>query len=765
MEERKKNLFARLFGKKTEAEKEQKVQEKEEKERQREAKKSGSESGSSDSEPVEEGSSDKEEKSSKRKNKKSKKKKGKKKNEESEGSDDDDEEVVEAVEPEPVKVRPQPDPNVYLRRQIEKIENDLEEIRQAELELISVEVMEEMELSARSQRLSNQILRLSHEIEADALEQAKIRSENAKRTGAEIRSFILSITLAAIALFVFISVFIYRSIQKNRKYEQELIEARKEAERLGNMKEEFLANMSHEIRTPMNAILGLATLLDKSPLPTEPAKQVKTLKGSSEILRSLINNILDYSRLEAGKLEVQQVGFSPAALIRQVADMMSGELERKDIQRKDEVSPELEKIVLIGDPTRCAQIFINLIGNAVKFTPEGGTIYLRGDWVKRGNTPFFQFQIEDTGPGIPPGSLEKIFGVFDQADAGIAGKYGGTGLGLSICRQLAHLFGGNIRAESPKGKGAIFTVELPLAVGKPGDIPQAKTEGPVPISDRMRAARVLVVDDEEFNRYYSGLLLEEWGIAHEFAESGAEALEKIENGGFDLLLLDIRMPGLKGTEVAERIRQHKNTGLRKLALVATTANVGKKKQQQYLGQGMDAVAVKPFTAAELKDAMELALEKRPPSMEKTTSSPSPKTKQKSEPPAEKTVSETPPKQEAPSEASRLSVKGIKDPKFLVRMLGIFDKNAEQTQTRLETGLKEENWTEIAEAAHKLIPSLRQLGAEDLMQGLKDLENDCDAGENLDTVPDRVNRLISEIQAFRETVNAEKNRLESSFTEP
>ena len=649
------------------------------------------------------------------------------------------------------------DTRLLKKRQMARIEQNLEEIRDEEMGLIEEEIELELALKERSIRITDEIVALTANIEADALELAEEGAENAKTTARRIRRFILGITLTVITLFVFISIFIFRSIRKNRQYEEQLIEARKEAEDLGNMKEEFLANMSHEIRTPMNAILGLANLLEAAPLRPEEAQYASTIKSSSDILLSLINNILDYSRLEAGRVEAEKVGFYPEALISQVAEMMEFQMRSKNITLVREIAPGLREKVLIGDPARTSQIIINLMGNAVKFTPQNGKIFLRAGM--EGDQ--FRFQVEDTGPGIPKESLQKIFEVFTQADASVAGQYGGTGLGLSICKQLTDLFGGTITAKSPKGKGAVFTVILPLPPGKKKDVPKRVEFSRTGLSQRLRNARVLVVDDEEFNRYYSGLLLEKWGLKFEMAEDGPQALKRVEKGDLDILLLDIRMPGMSGTEVAQIIRKHKNPRIRSLALVATTANVGHKERKQYLSQGMDRVVVKPFGEDELREAMEFALGAQVGEL-KTPDKREEKTEEKANPISKTTITKPSPKKSGSTSTSGLKIGGISNPEVLIRMLGIFEDTAGKTVTRLEEGLKVKDWKEIAEASHKIVPSLRHLGEQDLVEGFRGLEADCDKEENLGTVPDRVKELIKKLETVRERVTQERTRLDHSL---
>jgi signal transduction histidine kinase len=363
----------------------------------------------------------------------------------------------------------------------------------------------------------------------------------------------------------------------------DLIEAKERAEAGSRAKSEFLANMSHEIRTPLNGVLGAAQLLSASPLTAEQGELVGAIRSSGDGLLVLLNDLLDFSRIEAGRLELAPVPFQPRSLLSQVAELFRPSLA-------EGVSLQLESgqnlpAWLLGDPARLRQVLSNLLGNAVKFTPAGGSIRVR----QHGDGRTYRLEVIDTGIGIPLESQADLFEPFRQADASTVRRYGGTGLGLAVCRRLVELMGGTIALESTPGRGTTLRVELPLpAVEAPPDVAAA------PAAPLAAAVRVLIAEDNLLNQRILERMLEGAASAVGRARTGREALEGWEEGRWDLILMDCQMPEMDGLTAAREIRQREaRLGRAPIPIIAVTANAAASDQQECLAAGMSDFLTKP----------------------------------------------------------------------------------------------------------------------------------------------------------------------------
>ena len=383
-----------------------------------------------------------------------------------------------------------------------------------------------------------------------------------------------------------------KQLQEQLQQAKEVAErARNEADRANRAKSAFLANMSHEIRTPMNAILGYAQILGSdSALSAMQRQAVRTIETSGDHLLSLINDVLDLSRIEAGREELLLADFDLRAVVQTLDDMFELHCEQKNLNWK--VDADLPPLWVHGDEKKLSQVLINLLGNAVKFT-EAGEVVLK---VSARPEHRYSFEVIDTGPGIPLDRQEAIFEPFQQDERGR--QKGGTGLGLAIARQHAGLMGGRLEVESELDQGSrfFFTLKLSPARGEPhveADNPWSRV---VHLAPDFKL-RTLVVDDIATNRDILAHMLQQIGVEVHLAASGAQALEQVRDTMPDIIFMDIRMPGLDGTEMLERIVEE--FGKEAVKMVAISALVLEYQSQRYLEAGFDGFIRKPFRTEQI----------------------------------------------------------------------------------------------------------------------------------------------------------------------
>ncbi|MDH5353465.1 MAG: ATP-binding protein [Gammaproteobacteria bacterium] len=396
-----------------------------------------------------------------------------------------------------------------------------------------------------------------------------------------------------------------RNVTERKQLDQILLETTEQAKAANLAKSQFLATMSHELRTPMTGVIGFADLLLEDELASEARDKVKRIKKSANSLLVLLNDILDMSKVEAGKMEIENIDFN---LCHLMAEAMSQIRHTRSTDKRLELhidcGPRFPEYIN-SDPTRIRQVLINLVGNAIKFTKEG-EIKVIGDLLENGeNPPVIKISVKDTGIGMSDKTVEKLFTEFTQADASISRKYEGSGLGLAICLRLVRLMGGDIGVESSKGVGSLFWFTIPYKAATTDHIDKAVQPSDFKL-EATRSLDILLAEDNRVNQFVIQKHLESYGHKVTIVGNGLEAVTAHENGNFDIILMDIRMPEMDGMQATQAIRKSSDKKSR-IPILAITADAMKENIDSYYESGMNGYISKPIDKHEMALAMNKAI--------------------------------------------------------------------------------------------------------------------------------------------------------------
>lgn len=526
----------------------------------------------------------------------------------------------------------------------------------------------------------------------------------------------------------------------------QLMEAKEQAEDLAQAKQQFLATMSHDIRTPMHAILGMARRLEESALSDEQRRHLQTLKTSSRQLLGLINDILDVSKIEAGKVELEPVDFAPRAFLEDIAMPHRLAAEEKGLALAVSLDPHLAS-ALRGDTLRLGQILDNLLGNAVKFTERGRVRLALQVLCEAEGYQSLRIAVEDSGPGISEEQQAAIFELFAQAPGHSARRYGGTGLGLAITRRLLELMGSRIRLDSSPGAGSCFwfALRLPKAAAPPAG--RAAEEAP---RVDPRGARILLAEDHPVNRELANHMLRELGVTVTAVENGEQAVEATQRESFDLVLMDIQMPVMDGLEATRRIHDTRPD----LPVLALTANVMREDYARYREAGLVDTLGKPYDADSLRQMLARWLP-APPARSAEPASSAPATERPAGEVPENAAEASLP-EHATTEAPAYDMAHFykmcnEDAKLFGHMLRLLIQESEGHLEDWAQGVAEAQWVALGRLAHKMKSPLKMIRAEPLPTELKRMERAVELPEAerralAAAIPRRMEALLARLRA-------------------
>ncbi len=582
----------------------------------------------------------------------------------------------------------------------QKIIRQIERLKQIKESSNELREKKEIQLSLTSSQLTKKIYAFIEALEREEETRRELKVLEAEKLSHETYRWIASFSIFGTLLALAAVIILTRFLRKTNEYQKALQQSKQVAEDLVKAKELFIANVSHELRTPLNSISGFTEQLLHE--PELKAEYLKIIKYSSDHLLQLINDLLDYSKLQSGKLELRPVHFSTAELIDGVLSVFKLQAEKQQVQLKTNIHKDVPR-VLYGDDSQLRQIIINLVGNAIKFSPQG-TVSLSLFAEQIQNEHFIlRVEVKDTGIGIEAGKLESIFHDFTQEALDTSRKYGGTGLGLAIVKQLIDLHEGEIKVSSVKNKGSVFTCLIPY---RSGDLTQvAASHNSAEIPD-LSSKQILVVDDEVYNRKLLRVILSRWGAEVHEAVNGKEAIEQLEKQAFDVVFLDMRMPQMDGYETAEYLKTHLQNKLKNTTVFGISAAMDERAVQLEQQKAVHGFIVKPVTEQALikvlKTSQHFMAAKTKPASNRQE-----------------------PVNSGSTQKEILQLDELKriagsDTAFLNSML---EKLIEVTDTELKNlaaAIRKKDWEATSNIAHKIASPCRHVGAHELSNQFKAL---------------------------------------------
>jgi signal transduction histidine kinase/DNA-binding response OmpR family regulator len=602
---------------------------------------------------------------------------------------------------------------------IQEVDRIMRSLNQEQQDRTAKLIERELGFINASNALTAQLIKTLHQVEEE--EMAMLRMSN-KMAGDVVNESISRMEVVMMIFFLCVAILVFLimlDISKGAFYRDQLLRAKEEAEELSKVKQRFLANMSHEIRTPLQSIIGYTEQLRQESIPS--AEAIKAIGNSSEHLLHIVDEVLDYSRIISGKFTFEHKPFLLKALMEEVVDGLKPPAEKKGLTMLVDIPDQAHRVV-IGDAFRLRQVLYNLLGNAVKFTPKG-FVKLSVEAEESEEELDCVFEISDSGIGIHPEDLQRIFSQFEQANAGITRQYGGTGLGLTIVKALIDAQGGHMQAHSQQGEGSVFSISMRFKIS---DQPMPLPAPEKPYLQRgVFHGKALIVDDDKFILQLCSHILSRAGINHITAQEPEKLIADPIDSTITLALLDIRMPHINGVELMRELKKH----LPKARFIALTAHVLPDEKQRLLDEGFELVLHKPFKEQSLLEA--IGRIQSPPTSELLT----------------------PNGQQMDLSSIRQMTMG--DESLLRDILAQFVEDTRKDLENLEDGIKWLLSTKVREAAHRLAGRTGQIGAILLSEQFRQLEGAMVEGRSIKELKPTVLELIEQGYSLMESLTTQE----------
>lgn len=645
---------------------------------------------------------------------------------------DDAVEIV-TITPEEKKWRPfskkkkeENQPRTEINVDYDAIKSNVRTIRTLETNREEAQLQRELTLLEMDRQYNLAIQNIVTKLENAGL---KLDRQRAQETKIIVRNANFQIAVFCILISIILLILGYtflRYITQSNRYRRVLRRAKNEAESLSLAKEQFIATVSHEIRTPMNIISGFAEQLVQSKVTAQQKDQIQTIIKASSHLLKLVNEVLDFTKLENYKLNLEATNFRIRDVLNEIGDLMTPLAEAKGIEFDLLIHSKVPEVI-VGDPIRLSQILINIASNAIKFTNEGLVSIEVGVTDIDEERVQFEFSVTDTGIGMSEDKIGRIFEAFEQAEASTTRNYGGTGLGLAITKKLIELHEGEVSVHSKENVGTEITVEISYPLGREDQLEETKMI--ITESLDLSAVHVLIADDETFNRKLLGTILKKYKASIYEAQTGLEAVEMASQSAFDIILMDARMPEMDGVSATREIRKQPNN--QKTPIIALTAAVMPEDQKLYAEAGMNSFLPKPFKERDLllKIAELLQLE------------------------SSTTLNESWEQVENGSmNFGHLQSVSSGDSAFYLEMLQTFVSTTTEGLEKMQTKLKSKSWKQISDTAHKISAPCKHLEAESLYRILKEIEfvaqqdpNEEELSALIDRATTVGNEVLAEVQ--------------------
>lgn len=625
--------------------------------------------------------------------------------------------VADTVKSKPVKADAQ---EVSMSQLQGELKSTVKRVKNTQLEKLAERKGRELQLSSEGQALSKQMSELVNELEVQEDQLLAKKIALAQKDMNTIQNFSILFSIVISILLIVVAYLIVNYVRKKKEYELALIKAKRSAEDLARTKETFLANMSHEIKTPLNAIYGFTEQVLHSDISTKQYEQLSIVQKSADYLSKLVNNILSYSKLQAGKIEIENVDFNLKREMDDLAILFATQLEGKNVKLRFEKSPEVPDYINC-DLTKLKQILFNVIGNAIKFTEKGQVNVLISP---RNIIDKAQLciRVQDTGIGIPAARIPKLFNEYEQADNTISKKYGGTGLGLVITKKIVEQMDGSISLESKEGEGTTFEILIPYTlavnvnIGDDGETISMKEMLAI-----LKQKKILIVDDEEFNRLLLKSILSKYDMQLFEAINGVEAVHLVKNHFFDLVIMDLNMPEKDGINACKEIRTF-NPGI---PILVSTAVISEEQTNKCLKEGFNGFVYKPFAERDLLGVLIHQL---------LASSDSSGAEPLSSGNNQHKVNLT-----------HLQVMSNGDELFAKELVEIFHKSINKATKAIETACEKSDWLIVADIAHKNMAACKHFDAYDLYNCLKYFEGLRNSPPEKSKLKEQLIQLNNEVQ--------------------